>query len=216
MIRGAGFLLVSVSLAAAGCAATQDLQVRPIADQAAKFRYSGDLLGQGRAQLALGNAGLALETFRKLLREQPASAEAFAGIAACYAAMGRYDLERANYEFALAYAPNDPALLSALAGTLERLGEGEQAVQARSEAARLRSVPITHAPAEQVAVAPLAVPRLSSVTVKLPPITRKAEAPVLAAPQLTTATVHLPPTRAAVLKTSDLTRYAEVRIHAPQ
>ena len=80
----------------------------------------------------------------------------------------------------------------------------------------MRSVPITHAPAEQVAVAPLAVPRLSSVTVKLPPITRKAEAPVLAAPQLTTATVHLPPTRAAVLKTSDLTRYAEVRIHAPQ
>src|SRR6059058_2404505 len=133
MMRGAGFLLVSASLAVAGCAATHDLQVRPIADQGAKFRYGGDLLGQGRAQLALGNAGLALETFRKLLREQPASAEAFAGIAACYASMGRYDLERANYEFALAYAPNDPAFLSALANSLERLGESDQAAQVRSE-----------------------------------------------------------------------------------
>ena len=83
--------------------------------------------------------------------------------------MGRYDLERANYEFALAYAPNDAALLNALASSLERLGESEQAAQLRAEAARLRSVPPAHAPAEQVAVAPLSVPRLSSVTVKLPP-----------------------------------------------
>src|SRR5881397_3735616 len=108
--------------------------------------------------LALGNVGLALEAFRRIQREQPASAEAFAGIAACYASMGRYDLERANYEFALAYAPNDPAFLSALANSLERLGESDQAAQVRSEAARLRSVPITRAPTEQEASAPLAVP----------------------------------------------------------
>src|SRR5438270_3785708 len=199
-MRGAGILLVTGSLAAAGCAATHDVQVRPIADQGAKFRYGGDLLGQARAQLALGDVGLALETFRQLQREQPANPGAFAGIAACYAAMGRYDLERANYEFALAYAPNDPALLSALASALEQLGQSEQAAQVRSEAARLRSVPITHAPTEQVAIAPLAVPRLSSVTVKLPPITRTVEA-LMVAPQSSTATVHLPPARAAVLKT---------------
>ena len=118
MMRGGRILLLGCGLAAAGCV-EQKVQVRPIADAATKFRYSGGLLGQGRAQLALGNPGLALETFRTLQRQQPESADAFAGIAACYAAMGRYDLARANYEFALASAPTDRNLLNALASSLD-------------------------------------------------------------------------------------------------
>ena len=52
------------------------------------------LLADAAAQLALGNVGLALEGFRKALREQPDSADAYAGIANCYEAMGRFDLAR--------------------------------------------------------------------------------------------------------------------------
>src|SRR3954454_18121614 len=112
MARGANILLLGCSLAVTGCG-TDGVQVRPLADASAKFRYSGGLLEQGRAQLALGATGLALETFRTLQRQQPESADVFAGLAACYAKMGRFDLARTNYEFALAYAPQDQALLTA-------------------------------------------------------------------------------------------------------
>jgi len=181
-MRGANlFLLSAAGLTVAGCVASNDVHVRAIADPGAKFRYGGGLLADGRAQLALGNAGLALETFRKLQREQPESADAFAGIAACYAAMGRYDIARTNYEFALAYAPNDPRLLTALASTLERLGQADQAGQVRREAARL-----TAPPAQNVAraepVTPVAVPRVASVTVKVPPAPASAPKPEEPAP----------------------------------
>lgn len=167
MARGGTFLLLGGSLAAVGCTMDQNVHVRPIADTQAKMRFSGGLLNQARGQLALGNVGLALESFRTLQREQPESADAFAGIAACYAAMGRYDLARANYEFALAYAPQDPRLLTALANSLAQLGEHEQAAQVRMEAARIASS--APAPrAEASAVAPAGVPRVGSITLKLP------------------------------------------------
>lgn len=201
MTRGVRYFLLGSCLAAAGCSATtQDVKVRPIADPAAKFRYSGDLIGQARAQLALGNEGLALETFRKALREQPESADAFAGIAACYAAMGRYDLTRANYEFALAYTPNDPALLSALASTLDRLGQSEQAAEVRGEAARLAMRPAVQAPIKQVASTPVGVPKVGSVTVELPPAKPPAAAGRVV-PTMTAATGGAPAASTVALHT---------------
>lgn len=164
MLRGV--LLLGCGLAATGCV-EHAVQVRPIADPAAKYRFAGGLLAEGRAQLALGNAGLALETFRTLQRQQPESADVFAGIAACYAAMGRYDLARTNYEFALAYAPNDRNLLNALASSLDRLGRAEQATQIRAEMRTM--TPPAQAP--RVAhVTPIGVPRAATLTVKLPPL----------------------------------------------
>jgi LytR cell envelope-related transcriptional attenuator len=196
MIRGGKVLMVSGSLAIAGCVATHDVKVRAIADPAAKFRYGGGLIAEARAQLALGNAGLALETFRKAQREQPESADAFAGIAACYAVMGRYDLARTNYEFALAYAPTDPALLNALASSLDRLGESEQAAQVRGEATRLPVPSMAQARAEREPATPLGVPKMGSVTVRLPAAKIAAELkPVaipIASPQLTAAAITLP------------------------
>ena len=52
MARGAKVLLLGCGLAVTGCV-TDGVQVRPIADVSAKYRYSGSLLEQGRAQLAL-------------------------------------------------------------------------------------------------------------------------------------------------------------------
>jgi LytR cell envelope-related transcriptional attenuator len=169
MIRGGKVLLVSAGLATAGCTSTQQVQVRAIPDPSAKYHYSGGLLAEGRGQLAVGAVGTALETFRKLQREQPNGPDAFAGIAACYAAMGRFDLERQSYEFALAYSPHDPALLSALASSLERQGEGARATEIRQEIARLATPVPAKAQVEEANVVPLAVPQMGSVTVKLPP-----------------------------------------------
>jgi hypothetical protein len=145
-----------------------NVHVRPIANADAKMRFSGGLLDQARGQLALGNVGLALESFRTLQREQPDSADALAGIAACYASMGRYDLARLNYELALAYAPQDPRLLTALASSLAHLGEGDLAAEVQAEAARVSSPAATPVPMAQPALTAAGVPRVGSITVELP------------------------------------------------
>lgn len=172
MTGGRRLLLLGASLMTVSCAGREDIKIRAIADPVAKLRSGGDLLGQARMQLALGNAGLALESYRTLLREQPENADVYAGIAACYEAMGRYDLARTNYEFALAYAPTDSRLLLALAGALDSLGQRDQAMQIRTEVAALQ----TRNPAQPKSDAtPMAVPQVATVTVKLPTATTIAK-----------------------------------------
>ena len=194
MARGGTFLLISASLAAASCTMDHNVHVRPIANADAKMRFSGGLLDQARGQLALGNVGLALESFRALQREQPDSADALAGIAACYASMGRYDLARLNYELALAYAPQDPRLLTALASSLAHLGESDLAAQVQVEAARVSSSAARPAPMAQPAVTAAGVPRVGSVTVQLPQpsravATKEGPPTQIAAPKLGAAAV---------------------------
>jgi hypothetical protein len=218
MARGGTLLLLSGSLAAVGCTMDHNVHVRPIADAQAKMRSGGGLLNHARGQLALGNVGLALEAFRTLQREQPESADAFAGIAACYAAMGRYDLARANYEFALAYAPNDPMLLYALASSLEHLGEGEQAVQVRAEAARLSAAPAGQVKTAEAAVTSIGVPQRSSITVKVPAAVAapKPAAPEIAPPRLVNAVVSLPVAGPIIMKRPALRVDGEMSIAATE
>jgi hypothetical protein len=199
MKTGGKVLLLSGCLVASGCAANHEVQVRAIADPNSKLHYSGGLLGEARAQLAMGAVGLAIESFRTLQRQQPDSVEAYAGLAACYAAMGRYDLTRTNYELALAYAPDDPALLQALASTLDKLGETEQAAQVRTEIrmAAAKPAPPELAPAP---LTPLGVPRPTSMTVKVPealpaPALAQSAEPTIAPPKLGPAQVDLSPAR---------------------
>lgn len=182
-MRGAHKLLIGCCLLTAACA-TNELEIRPRTDAGTKVREGSPDIAEARAYLALGNAGTALEAFRKIVREQPGNAEGYAGIAECYAAMGRYDLERTNYELALAHAPHDTRLLSALAGSLSRLGQPEQAAEVRAEVARLNSADRALAQAAVAQPAALGEPRSATVTVKLPeaqPVVATAE-PIVAPP----------------------------------
>ncbi len=158
-------------LAAAGCTAqTAGIEIRPIADPAAKLRPGADRAADARGQLAIGNVGLALEGFRTALREDPQNIDAYVGLAACYEKMGRFDLAGRYYQEALAFAPRDPRILAAYAGTLERQGDGAGAAEVREEIAELAAVSAvleqatagTDDPAEIAAVG-------QSVTVALPP-----------------------------------------------
>jgi hypothetical protein len=116
MNGGAKILALAAGFAAAGCqSGPGTVEVRALPNPADKIRAGSDGLADARAQLALGNIGLALEAFRKALRETPDNPEAYAGIAKCYETMGRYDLARHNYEIALAFAPKDPRLLGGFA-----------------------------------------------------------------------------------------------------
>ena len=177
MKRGGFTFVACSSLAIAACSAP-NVQVRALPDPAAKLRQGGDELANARTMLALGNVGLALEGFRTAAIMQPTNPDVYAGIAACYAAMSRYDVARSNYETALAYAPHDPALLAALARTLDNLGESGRAAALREELAHLASPAPRPQPQELAAVAPVSssqpadvalAPQVGSITVKLPP-----------------------------------------------
>jgi tetratricopeptide (TPR) repeat protein len=164
---GGRILLICGAVAIAGCA-TKQLEVRSIADPGAKFRDGGGQVAEARALLAMGSAGLALEAFRKLQREQPTNPEVYAGIAACYAEMGRHDLERKNLEAALAFAPKSPKLLNGLASSLDVQGEHAEAAEVRQEAKLTASPKFSVSILQKQQDLP-STPQLASVTVKLPP-----------------------------------------------
>jgi len=186
MTTGGKLLLLSGCLAASGCTADQTVQIRPISDPNGKLHYSGGLLAEARGQLAIGAVGLALESFRTLQRQQPDNSDVYAGIAACYAQMGRFDLTRTNYELALAYAPNDPALLQALASTLDSLGETEQAAQVREEV-RTAAAKTAQPQLAEAQVTRLGVPRATTMTVKLPDAPPPAKIAAAAEPRIAPA-----------------------------
>jgi tetratricopeptide (TPR) repeat protein len=142
--------------------------------QPANFRVA-----EGTAQLALGNVGLAIEAYRKALREQPDSVAALAGLATCYDRMGRFDLSRRHYEMALAVAPADTDLYSLFAQSLETQGQRGEAARVKAElAARVvapeaprevpGSVPVLPPPPAQSVTVALAPPRSAPVAVERP------------------------------------------------
>ena len=147
MNGGAKFCALAASLAASGCQSGPGaVEVRALANPADRIRSGSDGLADARAQLALGNAGLALEGFRKVLRYSPDNPEAYAGIAKCYEAMGRYDLARKNYEAALAFAPRDPGLLKGFAVAAATAAAPAQSLvmPATVAAEAVESAPIMH------------------------------------------------------------------------
>jgi tetratricopeptide (TPR) repeat protein len=145
----------------------------------APLKAGGDQLALARAQLALGNVGLALEAFHAAQRANPNDPAPPAGIGDCYAAMGRYDIAESSYEVALALAPRDHALLLGLASILERSGNYGRAADIRAEAQRFQQTAQMMA-LQKAAAAPAAAPAQTAstgtITMELPPA-RPADQP---------------------------------------
>ena len=160
--------LALVAILASACNGGE-LNVRSISSPLAAGRQPANFrLAEGNAQFALGNIGLALESFRKALREDPASIDAMVGLAACYDRMGRFDLSRRHYEMALAAQPAEPALYAALAQSLDVQGRVPEAARVKAEfAARVVAPEATRDVPGSVPVLP--PPPAPSVTVALAP-----------------------------------------------
>jgi len=180
-------VIFALSFAVASCAApAPQTKIRSVG----ALPSSGDV-AEGEAQLAIGNVALAMETFRKAIREQPNDVRALAGLALSYERMGRVDLSRKWLETALATAPDDPSLLHDFADVLELEGNHDQAEAVRAEAnvdAKLIAATTARALTKNAAPAP-ETKAASSVTVALPspaPINATAAAPTKAPVQLST------------------------------
>lgn len=167
MQRGGKFLGAVTMLSVAACGGEQGkLQIRPIgAPLAAGYKAVPFRIAEAHGQFALGNIGLALEAFRKALREDPNSIDAMTGVAACYDRMARFDLSRRHYEAALAIAPGDPQLLTAFAASLDLQGRATEAASVRQEV-KQRTASASHDSVPQRAAAVIAHP---GVTVALQP-----------------------------------------------
>ena len=112
--------LLATAIAIASCSGNA-IEVRSIKQNLAEGRQpANSRVAEGNGQLALGNVGLAIEAYRKALREQPDNVEAMMGLATCYDRMGRSDLSRRHYEMALAVEPANTDVYSQLAQSLDR------------------------------------------------------------------------------------------------
>ena len=194
MIRAATSVLVTATLILWGCAAPMNkIEIKPVG--AVQIRPPSEQIAYARAQLALGNIGLAIEAFRKAIRERPDNAEAIGGLADTYAAMGRHDLARRYYEAALAVTPHDPALLQAVALPISRPIHPPRTIE------RIAQVPLpapAPAPPQREQAQATSAPA-ATAKVKLPePVAPRPERTASAAPRLE----RLSPGEVALVTTS--------------
>lgn len=171
--------LLSVAMAISSCGGSA-IEVRSIKQGLAEGRQPADArVAEGNGQLALGNVGLAIEAYRKALREHPDNVEAMMGLATCYDRMGRPDLSRRHYEMALAVEPANTNVYAQLAQSLDAQGQVDEAARVKAElAARVvapeasrevpGSVPVLPPPPAQSVTVALAPPRSLPVAVERP------------------------------------------------
>ena len=171
--------LLATAIALSSCGGSA-IEVRSISQKLAEGRQpANSRVAEGNAQLALGNVGLAIEAYRKALREQPDNVDAMMGLATCYDRMGRSDLSRRHYEMALAVEPANTEVYSQLAQSLDSQGQSDEAARVKAElAARVvapeasrevpGSVPVLPPPPAQSVTVALAPPRSLPVAVERP------------------------------------------------
>src|SRR5688500_8010060 len=161
MIGGSRLLATVAVLALAGCGGSDaKLAIRSIpAPLSATPRPIPYRIAEAHGHLALGNVALAIESFRKALREQPDSVDAMVGLAGSYDRMARSDLSRRYYESALAIVPADTRVLTAFAGSLDAQGQSVEAAAVRSEI-RVRSA-VAAPRASPVIQAPIAIRKVA-------------------------------------------------------
>ncbi len=179
MKQTAAFALLATAIAISSCSGSA-IEVRSIKQPLAQGHQPADArVAEGNAQLALGNVGLAIEAYRKALRDQPDNVDAIMGLATCYDRMGRPDLSRRHYEMALAVEPANTDVYSQFAQSLESQGRRDEAARVETELAMRAvapetsrnvpgSVPVLPPPPAQSVTVALAPPRSLPVAVERP------------------------------------------------
>jgi hypothetical protein len=177
--RSTSFLCLAAAAGVASCSSSA-IEVRSIKQPLAQGAQPANFrVAEGAQQLGLGNVGLAIEAFRKALREQPDNVPAMIGLATSYDKMGRADLSRRHYEMALAVDPANTEVYSLFAQSLDGQGQRDEAARVKTElAARVvapeapravpGSVPVLPPPPAQSVTVALAPPRSAPVAVERP------------------------------------------------
>ena len=167
MITARNVFLISVlAVGTSGCSARIGPDVRQLSTTITSS-LSGSPMSRGRVLFGRGEYALAIEEFRKAIRETPESPEGYNALASSYDMIGRFDLANRNYELALARAPDEGRIYRNMARSLKmqgRVGEAEallaewDAVKNRAPAAEQSARAVVEAPtvAATAKAAPLA------------------------------------------------------------
>lgn len=117
-----GIMAVALIVATTACSSTQKavLSIRPVNQQASG--PAQDALARGDLLFSRGEYALALDAFRRAVRNDPADAHGLNGVAISYAAMGRHDLAREFFELALSRSPQDARIARNFARSLTAQG----------------------------------------------------------------------------------------------
>jgi tetratricopeptide (TPR) repeat protein len=122
------YLALAVCVALSACSSYDWPEIRSVVKIGDEKAVSGiDLaLAQGRDNFAVGNYGIAIDSFNAAVTFDPQSIKGLNGLAASYDKLGRFDLAERYYTTALALDPNSPVTLNnsgyshLLQGNLER------------------------------------------------------------------------------------------------
>jgi len=193
-------MAVALAVAVTACSAPQKgvLSIRSVNQQPSGFAQ--DALARGDLLFSRGEYALALDAFRRAVRNDPTDAHGLNGVAISYAAMGRHDLAREFFELALSRAPQDARITRNFARSLTAQGlKGEAdallaqagaapaglAIAARPTLAQLASAAPVAAPVRPVQLTGVELERISLGEVRLRTMDRAASAE----PQLKTRIV---------------------------
>lgn len=112
-------------LASMGCTATPQLNIKPL--QRGASSPTGDAYAEAKRQLEAGNMALAVDGFRRAVRQSPESVDALNGLAVAYDNLGRFDLSQRFYELALAADPTSAKVRHNMEVSRRMQGRTEQA-----------------------------------------------------------------------------------------
>lgn len=120
-----------------GSCSKTNIAIRALPAPANASVPDSEALAKGKMLFGRGEFALAADAFRRAVRQDPASADAYNGLAASYDQLGRYDLSRRYYELALSRAPEDGRILRNLARSEVRQGHDLAARKLILEAAAI-------------------------------------------------------------------------------
>ncbi|WP_242122806.1 tetratricopeptide repeat protein [Sphingobium sp. Sx8-8] len=115
-------MAIALAVALTACSTPQKgvLSIRSVDQQPAGLAQ--DALSRGDLLFSRGEYALALDAFRRAVRNDPNDAHGLNGVAISYAAMGRHDLAREFFELALSRAPQDARIARNFARSLSAQG----------------------------------------------------------------------------------------------
>lgn len=125
MKKWIGVIALLAMTAACSGAQPDIVGIRPVNEQV--VGASQDALARAELLFSRGEHALALDAYRRAVRNDPKDARALNGVAISYAAMGRHDLARQFFELALARAPQDGRIYRNFARSLRAQGMGREA-----------------------------------------------------------------------------------------
>lgn len=136
--------LLAIVIASSACTSASSRHGFPAGVQFT--RQPDGSLDKAVTLLAHGDYALAIDEYRKALRDHPDDADALNGLAICYDQLGRFDLSDRYFEEALAIAPREPAFYRNFARSLDRQGRGEDAANLRRDMTAMLAMSTTSEP----------------------------------------------------------------------